>query len=83
MLNDVCAVRWQVVRETVDLIDETGRGRADASRLEAWTLSAALVARVLHCLLQLDANYFHVRFVLFDAVVRLEGFFCMLCHNRI
>ena len=33
---------------------------ARASRLEAWTLSAALVTRVLHRLLQLDAAFFHV-----------------------
>lgn len=51
----------QVVRGTVQAVNEAG-GSADASRLEAWTLSAALLSRVLHRLFQLDARYYEVLF---------------------
>lgn len=50
----------QVVRGKVQAVNEAG-GAAEASRLEAWTLSAALLSRVLHRLFQLNASYFEVR----------------------
>lgn len=70
----------QVVRGTVEAVNESG-GSADASRLEAWTLSAALVSRVLHRLFQFNADYREVRvtggegggrFYLFCSFVILE-----------
>ncbi|CAN0282761.1 unnamed protein product, partial [Ectocarpus sp. 13 AM-2016] len=47
----------EVVRRKVQAVNEAG-GAAEASRLEAWTLSAALLSRVLHRLFQLNASYF-------------------------
>ncbi|CAN0537763.1 unnamed protein product, partial [Ectocarpus sp. 12 AP-2014] len=47
----------EVVRRKVQAVNDAG-GAAEASRLEAWTLSAALLSRVLHRLFQLNASYF-------------------------
>lgn len=54
-----CGCADQVFRGEVEAVNEAG-GSADASRLEAWTLSAALLSRVLHRLFQLNAAYFKV-----------------------
>lgn len=54
-----CCTGSQVFRGAVEAVNEAG-GSADASRLEAWTLSAALLSRVLHRLFQLNAAYFEV-----------------------
>lgn len=50
----------QVVRGMVKSTDEAG-GSADGCKLEARTLSAALLARVLHHFFQLNTSYFQAR----------------------
>lgn len=54
------ALSAQAVRETISAASEAGGASADVSRLEAWTLSAALLSRVLHRFFQLDLAYFQV-----------------------
>lgn len=63
----------QVVRGTVEAVNESG-GSADASRLEAWTLSAALLSRVLHRLFQFNASYCEVRFFWRRMGVQLQSY---------
>lgn len=57
---DTCCGSAQAVRETISAASAAGGASTDVSRLEAWTLSAALLSRVLHRFFQLDVVYFEV-----------------------